>query len=337
VSALIASDIHLNDAQRERYRWGLIPWLEKEADRRNVAEVIFLGDYTDAKDHHASILVNQFVQQIRLLSARHLVVLLLGNHDYFDPAWPFFQFLNSSKGVSFIDKACTIKLTIGRSRFYPSSRSFVDDVAGSAAELSGCQWAFTHQTYNGSKAENGALLPGVPPSVFAGFKGRVISGDIHVPQVVSRTPHIEYCGAPYKVHFGDSFTPRVLFIHDDGRIKDLHFPCPSKEVVKWVGRKPDLQIMPAKGDLVKIEVQLKREDYPEWQAIRYEVGTFAAHQGWVVCGLELKAMAMLRNTVTNQTQRADPEALVRSFVKTQRAASGLADLGCELLKEVSGG
>jgi len=329
---LTTADIHMTDTPRESYRWGLFAWLRQMAEKHECKELVIAGDLTEAKDRHSAMLVNRFVSEIVELTKLALVYIIPGNHDFRDESTPFFQFLRKIPRVRFFSEPEVVSTLIGESAFIPNTGDF----AGALERVNwkGADFLFAHQTFGGAKVANGTQLAGIPPSFFKTFKGQVWSGDIHVPQDVA--PNVHYVGAPYRTDFGDLYTPRVVLLDRNSK-RDLHFPCPSKEVVKWVGRKPDLQIMPAKGDLVKIEVQLKREDYPEWQAIRYEVGTFAAHQGWVVCGLELKAMAMLRNTVTNQTQRADPEALVRSFVKTQRAASGLADLGCELLKEVSGG
>ena len=53
------------------------------------------------------------------------------------------------------------------------------------------------------KRRERGIIVGVNPGILKGFKGYCWSGDIHVPQKVSK--NIQYIGAPTHIRFGDSF------------------------------------------------------------------------------------------------------------------------------------
>src|SRR5262245_21167535 len=103
MSMLLSSDLHLTDSFRDSYRWSLIPYLQRLVIEHHGSQVIFLGDSTDQKDRHSSILVNGFVKQITDLSNYCDVFILKGNHDGIIEDLPYFNFIEHFKSnVTFI-------------------------------------------------------------------------------------------------------------------------------------------------------------------------------------------------------------------------------------------
>lgn len=335
---ILTADIHLTDKPEDTYRWDLFPWLAQQADNDRVLAI--LGDLTDAKDRHSAKLVNRLTYAMKALGqAFDMVLFIKGNHDYVDKDNPFFGYLQTLEDVYVIavepaafDIGNRVVLAI------PNSTEF-------AAEYDSYGWndydvVLTHQTYDGCLTENGTRLGGVPPSIFKGFKGKVWSGDIHVPQKVG--PVIEYVGAPYRVRFGDQFAPRVVqYDLSTKRATDLHYLCPSKHTIT-IGNLADLhkhRKAIARGDQVKVRVLLKRVDYAGWPALRAEIKTEAEARGWLLTGPLLEPLKQNRPE-TDKAQavgreRAAPEALVRQHAKHKRMSREAEDTGLAILKEVS--
>lgn len=341
MTILITSDTHFTNAPRDEHRWGLFSWLRKMARKHDIDNLFLLGDLTDAKDRHPSVLVNRITDEVEETTKECDVVLLRANHDCIDENHPFFRFLSKMK-VRYINKPT--EFAIGPDKqvalFLPNTRNYQQDwqsldhlgmlVGGDITR--GCDYIFCHQTFDGSLAENGSELRGIPPSFFKGFKGQVISGDVHVPQKVNK--QITHVGSPYRVHFGDTFTPRVLLLKN-GKFTDLHFPCISREVitirdVKHLDEGADFP----ENTQVKIRVKLKRAEYPDWPNIRKEVLRVAKQKGWEVCGLELIELATrVREHEIDVEEFRTPEIVVRDFSKARKLAKELEETGVTFVQE----
>ncbi len=292
---MITSDLHITDKPLDEYRWGIFQWLKQQLDHSvdEVDTVFILGDLTDAKDKHNSELVNRLVGELKSLSEAAQVYILKGNHDYIEETLPFFNFLSQvGSNIKFIAQPEKLNVEGFGVLCLPSSRNYQTDWQD--FDFSKFDLIFTHQTYEGSVAENGSLLPGIPPAYFKGFEGKVISGDIHVPQKVSN--NIQYVGAPYRIRFGDSFDPRVLMIAE-GKIKSRKVPFMRRQVFNIKGVVDDdflnewnqalFKDLINEGDQVKVRVTLKRSDFDKWPTLKKTLRQHAQEQGWVLCGLEL--------------------------------------------------
>lgn len=320
MSVIGTADIHLTMKPRDNYRWGLFEWLgQQKAD-----ELIIAGDLTDGKDKHPAELVNALHNELLDLSADYeRIVILKGNHDYFNPDQPFFEFLGSIKGVSFITKPTFIDLSIGSCWFIPAGEQW-------DFEIPDVDYIFTHATFNGAKAENGTTMTGVDPKVLRGFKGSCFSGDIHVPQTVG--DNIEYFGAPYHVRFGDSFIPRVLKIADNGQTSNLYYPAPKKHV--FAITKPDnlLDEKASKGDHVKVRCYLWRAEYVNWRKYRNEIAEIADEHGWLLCGTEAIPVETLSSKKKVETiKTVSSEEILADYAKRHKASAEHLKVGKELL------
>ena len=331
MSILITADLHLDDTHRNNDRWNLLPWLEEQVKKYKVKELIVCGDLTDAKDRHPAIMTNKFVDGFASLAKMTNVYLIRGNHDYISEDFPFFMFMRRlASSLDFICEPTRVKSDEGNLLLLPNTKNWKEQWKD--LDFTPFDYVFTHQTFDGAKAENGQELRGIPPSFFKSFKGQVFSGDIHVPQKVSR--NIEYVGAPYRVHFGDSFRPRVLLLRK-GEAQDLHFPCKSRELL--VGRNlRDLQQADlAVGTQVKMRMLLKRSEYPEWPKLRKEIVTLSKERSWEMCGLEVKALASKDREIDEDemVKQIEPADTLRLYADTKKLSKAMRTTGLEILKE----
>jgi DNA repair exonuclease SbcCD nuclease subunit len=348
MSVLVTADLHLTDRPADAHRWGLFPWLAKQAVKYEVEYILLLGDLTDAKDRHSAALTNKMVTSIRsLVDTGRQVIVLRGNHDYIDELEPFFSFLHGEANTQFLIEP---KLQDGM-LFLPNTRDY--KIAWAGLDFSKPKYIFCHQTFDGCLTENGTRLDGIPPSVFGKIQAKVISGDIHVAQRIGK--NIEYVGAPYRIRFGDVFEPRVLLIQDDGKFKDLHFPTKQKHLIeikapssaanavkqlRATHRTGEVSIY--EGDQVKVRVHLKRSAYPEWPAIRAALIEEAAASKLELTGPELMAIPEDRQKSASEAQAGPPSAFapgqaLNAYAENAGASGALLKAGQVWLKEAIGG
>ena len=323
MSAIVTADIHQNEKPSDEYRWPLFDWLvRQEAD-----ELIIAGDLCDAKDRHGARLVNRLHEKVDMLRRRFSVVLLKGNHDYYDINHPFWAFLGRASRVVYVAEPTELRLSIGSAMFMPAGAKW-------DFELPDVDYLFTHATFSGAKAENGRTLTGVDPCVLDGFCGKVYSGDVHVPQTLLRGK-LTYVGAPYHTRFGDDFEPRVLCIADDGSMKDLHFPAPHK--LTFIVTKPaDLLDEKAReGDHVKVKVLLRRSEYVHWRDYQKEIRAIAAERGWRLFGVEPSPIGdAVQVAADGNGPVMPPEDLVADYCRRQKAGKAFLSAGHKMLREI---
>jgi len=295
MKTIATGDWHLTDNPRDEYRWGIFPWLAGQVKKHKVGRIALLGDVTDAKDRHSEALANRLVDEIAALADSCEVIWSPGNHDGHQEGRPFFRFASHVKNLLVLTEP---EMTNGN-LFLPNTR----DHTVAWAELGGlfkqARYVFCHQTFENCLSENGMKLPGIPHDAFGKTKALIFSGDIHVPQIVSQKPRIEYVGAPYRIRFGDSFTPRLLLIEDKGGIhsqKDLHFPAMSKHLLEIDAddvlaslRKKLGKLDFNEGDQLKIRIVLPRTDFPRWKQLREEAKALGEKAGLEIFGPELRA------------------------------------------------
>lgn len=265
MSLLLTADLHLTSKPRDEDRWKLFPWIEKQVRKHKIDHVAILGDLTDAKDRHDSGLVNRLVETIRKLAQVTKVYILRGNHDFIDENNPFFRFLHRPPDINYINTPTLHAFDFGGCAFIPCTRdAALLQKHANDPSVQQTVYVLTHQTYDGCLSENGTTLGGIPPSVFKDYKGKVWSGDVHVPQKVGKK--IEYVGAPYPIKFGDEFKPRCVHVLDATTSENLHFPFQQKRLVELgVGEAlPDLP----EGSQIKLRVHLRRRDLVDWRSLR---------------------------------------------------------------------
>ena len=329
---LITTDTHFSDHPRDAHRFDLFPWLLKQADKHKVDKIMFLGDLTEDKDRHSSVLVNTVAQALVRLSRDRQVVILRGNHDCIDASNPFFGFMGLYPNIIYVDEYLDyLQPKKPSSVFLAHSRNPEDHWTEINFEL--YDYVFVHQTFDGAAAENGQQLSGISTSRVKGIKRQVFSGDIHVPQTIGK---VTYVGAPYHIRFGDSFEPRVILLDEEtGKTQDLHFPTKAKHLieVKCAADLDDLDGVEV-GDQVKIRVMLAREELVGYDALRREIKAYAEKLGLEVYGVSA-AIAEPEKGVKRKvnTQAMKPGAVLGLYAKREQLATEVAEEGVALLKK----
>lgn len=340
--SLFVSDIHWHHDPREAYRFKLGDWVVKVTARNGVRQIVVFGDLTAEKDNHPASLVNWIVDTIRQWAEKCEVYIVMGNHDYEVLGSPFFKFLNHLERVYFVWKPYSTELNIdgatdAKARpvlLLPHTRQY--EVDWRNIDFTHYDWIFCHQTFEGVRGENGHALPGIPTSVFGSTKARIYSGDIHVPQKIGP---VTYVGAPYRQKFGDNFTPRCLLLKNRQQTA-LHVPVPSKHVIyirsaKWL---TDARVMQRAGvehgDMLKVMVQIGRDDFARWPEIREEV-----LQAGEKAGFDLRSVEPAPETKQEPSRKgrrrleSDPKKLVNDYGQREGVDDKTIETGLSIVEK----
>lgn len=331
--ALLSSDLHLTDRKRDEYRWTVFPFLSSFAERQGMDAIFLLGDITDAKDHHSSKLVNRITDSLCRMPVP--VYWSVGNHDYADPAHPFFGFLGhlAEQGVHYIAKPTTTHVAGDRVLFLPHTRQPRAVWSKLTRKFKRADLVCCHQTFNKSVASNGMKLDGLPTGLIAkyGYEGPIISGDIHVPQTLGS---VTYCGSPHPVRFGDAFAPRVL-AYEDGDLRSIPRTTIRRAVID-IFETGDLDSFELDaGDQAKVRIHLRRADFPDWPNIRARVLAELKARKVDVMGVELRERASDRKRKKDEQPARDttsPSRLFNAFCRHRRIGSDLRVAGRKLLR-----
>ena len=326
MSDLVIGDLHLTDRPRDDYRYGIFDQIAKWQKKYEPQRTFILGDLTDRKDRHSSVLVNRTIEGLRKLDPP--VIALKGNHDYVDPNNPFFKFLNHFEGVDFImsavewDGVLLIPHWRDQDAFDMCCRGKPDMV-------------LCHNTFEGAIAETGAHLSGLQPGALERLKPRrgVWAGDVHRPQ---RAGIVTYVGTPYHVRFGEDYSPRCVLVDDKGKSENLYFKSPKKvslliRTFEDILNNKEL----SKGDHVKITCELAREEVVEWKQYRADIMRACSERGLEVYDTSLKI-----NTITKRKRERlgvvkasnTPIDIFNAYCTAEGVASNIKEAGAIFLE-----
>ncbi len=338
---LYTTDLHLRAVPEDEYKFKLFPWLRKVGKKYRIDAYFILGDLTDRKDKHPSVLVNRIVDELQRLAKVAPVYILRGNHDCIDPNDPFFRFISGLKDVFFITSLIqTSEVGTIPSWFKPPSKHnyiFVPhdregDVDWEDLDFENADFVLLHQTINGVLASNGRRLDGLSTKLFRRAKGLVLSGDIHVPQKVGK---VIYIGSPYHIHFGDRFEPRVLLVTGKGRLKVLRFPAPRKHVLKIRSPKSLLSLDGVhEGDSIRVTLRIPRSSFVDWQVLKKQVVRNCKKIGVDLRGVEVEEHKRVRlddDDLEVEIREEKPVVTFKRFCKSQKVPTDEKTIGLELL------
>lgn len=328
---LLITDLHLTDHEADRYRWKIWTWVAEYYRRTGDKNLIVLGDLTDAKDHHSASLVNAIVKRIcDMVGIGMEVFILKGNHDYIDPDQPYFEFLGQLEYVNYIKDPSEWIIGGQRCLFLPHTFNPIDEWADNRKVQRGltARLVFMHQSVIGSLTSNGyKMTEGLAPSYFKRFRGRVFSGDIHVPQIIGP---VTYVGCPYSVRFNDTFDGQVMFIEEDGHVGLELTGIPGRRTLDITSVD---EIKAPKHFQVKIRVHLN--DIEQWPTYKEEVEAKCKREGIILSSLHLvkEGKLPLRKKQSNSEVTLDPGLVVQHFGKRQGLTPASIKTGRRILKE----
>lgn len=279
MTILVTADLHLTDNPRDAYRHKFVARLPGIAKQYNTIRIIILGDLTEEKDRHSSILTNRIVEHITAIASVCPVTILRGNHDAIDADQPFFHFLDKLPGVEWKNHPDVWVTDFaglrGKTIFLPYTGDYKRDWQG--VDFKKVNFIFTHNTFEGANVGHGRRMAGIPLSVFP--KGaRVISGDVHRPQTLGP---ITYVGAPYTIDFGDDYKPRFLLIDGD-KLRSIAPSGPQKRLIE-IADLDDLDKQAVnEGDILKVRVSIAQDQHANWPAMREAVQAWGDQNGYMI-------------------------------------------------------
>lgn len=335
--ALVTADLHLNEVPRDFYRHLFLRTFRDLCRKHKADTAIVLGDLTDAKDRLSAWLANVITDHFyKLASICENVIILRGNHDYVNPDYPFFMLLQRLEGVYWVNQPTDAATTptpvfrsLGRHLWLPHTANPKKDWVG--LDTQGAELIFAHQTFNGANVGFGRKLEGIDQDELLPGTGKIISGDIHVPQVLRR---VTYVGAPYTIDFGDSFEPRVLLL-DGNKITTIPCDGPQKrliEVASLEGAKRECEKVAASGDILKIRIAA--DSIERWPETREAIREWCTKQGLVPHIVQplLKAKSSMASKQAVSAARSDAQVL-KDYSRLRKVDEPVLKTGLNLLEE----
>lgn len=312
---LATADLHLSDNPRDEYRHKFMKRLPVIIRERKAQGLIILGDLTEEKDRHSAWLVNKMVEHLRAVEVPVLV--MRGNHDGISPDEPFFGFIKHIPQLTWVNKPMVAQQLprpwpelLGRSLFLPHTRDHEKDWRG-VNMLKGTDFIFAHNTFKGAMSDNGArVLDGIPTSVFP-KNTEVLAGDVHKPQTIGP---VTYIGAPYRVDFGDDYTPRIAILRQREEPGFIHLDhLPQKRLVEFKStadlvRRGNIN----KGDLLKVRMHIA--DYAKWQGVREQIMEWGEKWGYHVhTAIPIIRVKAQRAQVIERAERRDDTEVLKEY------------------------
>lgn len=286
---LLLADLHLDSNPLTEYRWEIFSKIKSLSS--SIKEIIILGDLTEKKDNHNSLLVNRLTKSLVDLSNMYKITILKGNHDYIDENQPFFNYLSNIPGINFIDITTIANLVSdNHALFIPNIKEdaekwitqLLQEVTTETKNI------FLHQAIANSVSNDGfRLKKGIDVSIFNNLDTNinVFSGDIHIPQKIGR---VEYIGAPYNIYFGDNYTGRCILLNEDNTYQDIYFDFLKRHFLKVENYLDIFNYDFNKQDQAKVIVYLNQADYYKWETIKTEIVNFFQKKEVTLVSLEMK-------------------------------------------------
>lgn len=332
---ILTADLHLTDNPADEYRWRVFDHLAGLAREEGDTTITILGDITDRKDRHSSVLVNRVVHSLRtLVSLGNHVTILMGNHDKPLAGVPFWQFLDKleSRTLRFI----TEPIAFGGDLYLPYAADPAREWAG--ITLAGHDTIFMHQTVTGALGNNGIRLENNKMVLFP-KTAKVYSGDIHTPQVVGR---VTYVGAPHPVAFGDDYPCRLLVLDHKSNIKrELILSPPAKRMLRATSIDELERRTTNPGDQARVIYKLPLAELDKWPAMQAAIETWADERQIKLASIEPEIIGSLDSARSDDVDLASdaqsfdiiPEAALRAFAEAEGIDERMLEHGLKYIAD----
>lgn len=288
---LMTTDLHLTSNESDNYRWEIFPFIKKLIKREDINYLVFLGDLTEEKDNHNSILINRICKEFKELSYDLIKIFILkGNHDYYNEDNPFFYFLNNSynNNIWFITEPLELYDELNNYLFLPNTKDPIEKWKN--FNFKKYDYIFMHQPIVGAIGMNEyEIKKGLPSDYFTIRKDAVIySGDIHKKQKIG---NITYIGTPYPIYFGDNTENSGLYIVDiiEREERIIPFPTIKKmniEIFPFENNMNDFNL--SADDQIKVKVNLHQRDLFNYDKIKKEIQNYCKENNIYLKSIEMK-------------------------------------------------
>ena len=331
---LMTADWHLTSNVKDEYRWKIFKALKDVLWNYEISDLIIAGDLTDKKDRHTAVLLQRMLQEMsELLKGVDCAVhILMGNHDYVNPNFPFFKVLEDvlPDDIRFYVNWELVTLKGGGTcAFIPHCWSAITNGNCALERMAAEAECFIiHHDICGAKLENGytmeegfdvSMIPDETP---------IFSGHIHVPQQVGKVCII---GSPYDViHRNQSSLKQhssgYLLVSDDFKKVTRHpflgyFPRKIKFVIddaQLIGL--SLSKFPELSQ-IKCEVRLTQNDLYRYPDIKEEIQQIMKKKSWICSGISIKKIGgqIQRNQgLLKKVKEIPPQERLKDFCLSEK-------------------
>lgn len=332
---LLIADIHLDSIKEAEYRWEIFDYLAKVILKENIKSLIILGDLTERKNNHDSMLVNRLVSDMSDISdmLEDKLIIVKGNHDYDkSPDNVFFKFLHEFADIYFIDKP----LRLNDEYFLPHTKTPQKD--WSNLDFRGIERIFMHQCVQGARfANNYETDKGVCIDDLIPKNIKIYAGDIHLPQLLGE--RFTYIGSPYSVDYGDHYDGRVLIL-EEGKEDISLYPNFLKKWSIVINDISDLDKYELrKNDRIQVKINLLPSEYCEWRIKRDSVIEYLEDKGLFVKGVSMNTIKpkrrlriMPKATEYYALKTKTSQDWIRQYAKKEEISENYLDVGLSLVK-----
>jgi DNA repair exonuclease SbcCD nuclease subunit len=293
-------------------------------------------------DNHPSRLVNRLVKELDSLCKLGIrITVLKGNHDYVEETEPFFEFLNSSKNITFIN---TPTLDENEFLYLPHSKTTIEDFNkflkdNPNADI-GC--VLMHHTISKADLNDGFNLETTQTINLQKMVDNlgdtlVLSGDVHVPQTLN---NVIYIGSPYSINNGDHWRGRAILLNNEqSDYTEILF---EDSMCKWrfdVNDVGDLEKILTESDIhsndtVLVRVNLDYVDSFDFEVRKKEMKNLLDDKKIKNYSIRLKIInkkaANAINTVDYKEQLT-PVKKLEAYAEASKLQQPIIDIGIDLL------
>lgn len=279
---LIFSDIHIHphkkSAERLDHCLKALDWVFDVADRKNIRNVVFLGDLFHDRQRIDVLTYQRTFEVIekRLSDGKIDLRLLLGNHDIWHNDRLDVSSVNplrSIKGITVVDEPCIQEISDGsediKFAFLPYTHNPIEDIRwlekewnssskpgskkilGAHLSVDGAVWNTRFNTSSEVAVEHDGDMVRVGPDMFKKWD-RVFLGHYHAAQSLDDV--VEYVGSPLQLSFGEAFQEKNIVVydtHDDSREYVKNEFSPKHYIIN----EDEIDLHPLAGNFVRVEVK----------------------------------------------------------------------------------
>ena len=321
---LITADFHLDDNEKNAYRWEVFSALRRRLRDHGPDDVFILGDLTDRANHHSATLVHALVAELQSLvqCGATGVHIIRGNHDAPMKGPGYWLVLNRLEGgrIRYHDRPTALDRLV----LLPWTSD--PDADWRDLDLSQFDAAFLHMTVPGAMMESGIRSRGRDFAFPSGLK--LYSGDVHTPQTIGQ---LTYVGAPHPVKFGDTYPCRVLVLDGDFGIAGEITLNPPRKLVLEVGSVAELEHAGVRaGDSLRIRMLLPEGGIAGWQERQREILAWASACGGAVASLE-PVIEFSDGVAEVRGGDAEPEEVLAAYCAAHGIGGEILQAGLDLL------
>ncbi len=229
MKALIFSDLHCHQHKKKVERLNdcikALEWVFDTAEDRNIDTILFCGDLFHDRQRIDVYAYQKIFEVFNSRMSGKRFYFLLGNHDmYSREKWDISSAvpLGSIKGVTIVDRPCSLDVNGYEIGFLPYTRDPAEDLKkikmkakfkvllGHVA-VDGAIWNLIHGTIADVSIEHDGDMVKVTPDIFDEYD-QVFLGHYHAEQKL--TKKVEYVGSPLQLNFGESEQKKHIIEYD---------------------------------------------------------------------------------------------------------------------------